>query len=180
VEAARLANPEEDHGGTVRATTVSAKACTDAEGLQAYQEQHSPVEPGLRWSKNPAAISPVWRDKPKRIAAWAMRTVIGLLVYQSMQRQGRLYLRTPDQQMPGNTGTTATPTAAGGLAWWAQGALAPFWIGEHEGVQLAGVQPPQLLLCDALGVDHSWYEAPSVHKSDQCSQSPCTWACRKI
>jgi hypothetical protein len=38
------------------------------------------VEPGLRWSKNPAAIAPVWREKPARIAALAMLTVVGLLV----------------------------------------------------------------------------------------------------
>jgi hypothetical protein len=27
------------------------------------------AEPGLRWSKHPAAISPVWLEKPERIAA---------------------------------------------------------------------------------------------------------------
>jgi transposase len=172
VEAERLANPEEDNGWTVLATTVSAKACTDAEVLQAYQEQHTTVEPGFRWIKNPAAISPVWLEKPERIAALAMLTVIGLLVYNIIQRQVRLYLRTHDQQIPGNKGTTATPTAAVVLALFAQVALVQFWIGEHEGVQTAGVQPHHLLICDALGVDHSWYEAPSVHKIDQFSQSP--------
>jgi hypothetical protein len=29
-----------------------------------------------------------------------------------------------------------------------------------------------LLICDALGLDHAWYAAPSVHKIDQFSQSP--------
>ena len=57
---------------TVLATTVSAEACTDAEVLQAYQQQHTTVEPGFRWIKNPAAISPVWLEKPERIAALAM------------------------------------------------------------------------------------------------------------
>jgi transposase len=62
--------PSEDaHGWTVLATTVRPEGCTDAEMLQAYQEQHSTVEPGFRWSKNPAAISPVWLEKPERIAA---------------------------------------------------------------------------------------------------------------
>src|SRR5262252_10660048 len=45
VEVDRLANPEEDNGWTVLATTVSAAACIDAEVLQAYQEQHTTVEP---------------------------------------------------------------------------------------------------------------------------------------
>src|SRR5499427_7882061 len=57
VEVEALANPEEDNGWTVLATTVSAEGCTDAELLQAYQEQHTTVEPSLCWSKNPAAIS---------------------------------------------------------------------------------------------------------------------------
>jgi transposase len=77
VEMERLAKPEEDNGWTVLATTVSAEACTDAEVLQAYHEQHTTVEPGFRWIKNPAAMSPVWLEKPERIAALAMLTVVG-------------------------------------------------------------------------------------------------------
>ena len=50
------------------------------------------MEPGFRWIKNPAAIAPVWLEKPERIAALAMLTVIGLLVYSLIQRQVRLYL----------------------------------------------------------------------------------------
>jgi len=56
-------------GWTVLATTVGAESCTDTEILQAYQGQHSIVEPGVRWIKNPAAISPVWLENPERIAA---------------------------------------------------------------------------------------------------------------
>jgi hypothetical protein len=41
-----------------------------------------------------------------------MLTVVGLLVYTVIQRQVRLYLRDHDQQVPGNKGLTATPTAA--------------------------------------------------------------------
>jgi hypothetical protein len=46
-------------GWTVLATTVGAESGTEAELLQASQEQHTTVEPGFRWIKNPAAISPV-------------------------------------------------------------------------------------------------------------------------
>jgi hypothetical protein len=49
--------------------------------LQVYQEQHITVAPGFRWSKHPDAISPVWLEKPERIAALAMLTVVGLLVF---------------------------------------------------------------------------------------------------
>jgi transposase len=106
VEAESLSHPEEDNGWTVLATTLSADTCTATEVLQAYQEQHTSVELGFRWIKNPAAISPVWLEKPERIAALAMLTVVGLLVYSIIQRQVRLYLHTHDQQVPGNKGTT--------------------------------------------------------------------------
>jgi hypothetical protein len=71
-EVAALAHPEEDNGWTVLATTVSSEVCTDTEILQAYQDQTTTVEPGFRWIKNPAAIAPVWLEKPERIAALAM------------------------------------------------------------------------------------------------------------
>jgi hypothetical protein len=67
-------------GWTVLATTVGAESCTETEILQASQAQHITVEPGFRWIKNPAAISPVWLEKPERIAAVAMLTVVGWLV----------------------------------------------------------------------------------------------------
>jgi len=172
VELEALPHPEEDNGWTGLATTVSAEVCADAEILQAYQEQNTTVEPGFRWIKNPAAIAPVWLEKPERIAALAMLTVVGLLVYSIIQRQVCLYLRTHDRQVPGNKGPTATPTAAVVLALFAQVALVQFWLGEPEVAQVYGLQPYHLLICDALGLDHAWYEAPSVHKIDQFSQSP--------
>jgi hypothetical protein len=73
VEVEALANPEEDNGWAVLATTIGAEVCADAEILEAYQEQHTTVEPGFRWIKNPAALAPVWLEKPERIAALAWR-----------------------------------------------------------------------------------------------------------
>jgi transposase len=172
VEAERLPNPEGDNGWTVLATTLSAEACPDAEVLQAYHEQHTSVEPSFRWIKNPAAISPVWLEKPERIAALAMLTVVGLLVSSIIQRQVRLSLQTHDQQLPGNKGMTATPTAAVMLALFAPVALIQFEVAEQQIAQIYGVQPHHLLICDALGLDHAWYEVPSVYKSDRFSQSP--------
>jgi transposase len=81
-----LVPPEDVNGGTVLATTVQPEVCTDVEMLQAYQEQHITVEPGFRWIKNPAAIGLVWLEKPERIAALAMLTVVGLLAYAVIQR----------------------------------------------------------------------------------------------
>jgi hypothetical protein len=162
VEVERLAHPAEDNGWTVLATTVSAEACTDAEVLQAYQAQHPTVELRCRWIKNPAAISPVWLEKPERIAALAMRTVVGFLVYHVIQRQVRLYLRAHGQQIPGNKGMTATPTAAVVLALFAHVALLQLGVDDHQITQMYGVQPHPLLLWAALELDSSWYAVPSA------------------
>ena len=64
-----LANLAEDKGWAGLATTVPTEAWVDTESLPAYQEQHTTVEPGLRWLKHPAAIAPVWLEKPERMAA---------------------------------------------------------------------------------------------------------------
>jgi hypothetical protein len=167
-----LTHAEEENGWVVLATTVRAATCTDAAILQAYQDQNTTVEPGFRWIKNPAAISPVWLEKPERIAALAMLTVIGLLVYTVLQRQVRLSLRTHDQQIPGNTGMTATPTATVVLALCAPVALIRLVIDEQEVEQIYGVQPHHLLLCDALGLDSSWYAVPSAQKNGRYIQTP--------
>ena len=83
------------------------------------------MEPGFRWLKNPAASAPGWLENPERLAALALRTVVGFLVSSVIQRQGRRYLRTPEPPLPGTTGLTAIPTAAGLLAVLSQGALVP-------------------------------------------------------
>ena len=172
VEATAQVTPEEENGWIVLATTVSAEQCADREILQAYQEQNTTVEPGFRWIKNPAAISPVWREKPERIAALAMRTVVGFLVYSVRQRQVRLSLRTPAHQVPGNKGETATPTAAVVFALFASVAIVPLQLGYREIQQVYGLQPHHLLICDALGLDYAWYEAPSTYKNGQGIHTP--------
>jgi len=39
-------------------------------------------------------------------------------------------------------------------------------------MQVYGIQPHHVLICDALGLDSSWYEAPSVEKNNRFSQTP--------
>ena len=136
------------YGWTVLATTVPPEVCTDTEILQAYQEQHITVEPGFRWIKNPAAISPVWLEKPERIAALAMLTVVGLLVYAVIQRQVRLYLRDHERHIPGNKGLTATPTAAVVFALFTPVMLVHCTVDNIPSLQVHGVQDYHLLICD--------------------------------
>jgi hypothetical protein len=91
---------------------VPTEAWADAELLHASQAQHTPVDPGCRWSKPPAALAPGWLEPPDRLAAVARLPVRGLLGSSVLQSQGRLSLRRHDPQLPGNTGRTAIPTAA--------------------------------------------------------------------
>jgi hypothetical protein len=171
-EGEALAKPGEDNGWTVLATPVSAEGGAEVDILQAYQDQNTTVEPGFHWIKHPAAIAPVWLEKPARSAALALLTVLGLLVYCVIQCQGRLDLRMHAQQLPGNKGLTATPTAVVVLALFAQVALVRLWIDEQEVVQIAGVQPQHRLVCDALGLDSSWYAMPLAQKSGRDTQTP--------
>ena len=101
-----------------------------------------------------------------------MLTVLGLLVYSIIQRQVRLYLHTHAQQLPGNKGLTATPTAAVVLALFTQVALVQLWIDEQEVAQISGVQPYHRLVCDALGLDFSWYAMPLAKKTSRDVQTP--------
>jgi transposase len=139
VQAEALAPAAEARGWTVLATTVGRETCADTEILQAYQEQHTTVEPGFRWIKNPSAISPVWLEKPERIAALAMLTVVGLLVYAVIQRQVRLYLREHDQQVPGNKGPTSTPAAAVVFTSFASVMLVRLTVDEQLSLQVHGL-----------------------------------------
>jgi transposase len=167
-----LVPPEEAHGWTVLATTMRSEVCTDVEILQAYQDQHITVEPGFRWIKNTAAITPVWLEKPERIAALAMLTVVGLLVYAVIQRQVRLYLRDHHQQVPGNKGLTATPTAAGVFALFASVMLVQFVVDHTTSLQGHGVQDHHLLICVAVGVDPAWYQGVAAEQNSLPHTTP--------
>jgi hypothetical protein len=157
-----LERAQDEPGWFILATTVGAQGCTDTQLGQAYQEQNTTVEPGVRWIKNPAAIAPVWLEKPERMAALAMLTVRGLLVYTLLQRQVRLYLQQYDQQLPGNKGATAIPTAAVVLSLFAQVMMVHLDVERTVCWQVCGVQDHHVTVCDALGLDRSWYTSPPI------------------
>lgn len=165
--------PSEDaHGWTVLATTLRPEECTDTEMLQAYQEQHITVEPGFRWIKNPAAISPVWLEKSERLAALAMLTVVGLLVYAVIQRQGRLYLRDHDRHLPGNKGPTAMPTAAVVFALFTPVTLVHFAVDHAPLLQVHGIQDYHRIVCEAVGIDQAWYQGAAAGPNSPLSTTP--------
>jgi transposase len=159
VKAEEWPQAAQEQGWTVLATTVGTAGCSDEQILRAYQEQNSTVEPGLRWIKNPAAITPMWLENPERIAALAMLTIVGLLVYGLIQRQVRLYLQEHEQHLPGNKGPTDTPTAAVVMSLFTPVMMVQIQVDKTVVRQVYGWQDHHGRVCDALGIDRSWYEA---------------------
>ena len=143
------------------ATTVGPEVCAAAPLLPVYQEQNSTVEPGLRWIKHPAAITPVWLEQPERSAALAMLTGVGLLGSALIQRQVRLSLQRQRQFLPGNKGLTATLTAAVVLSLFAPVAIGQLVVEDREVLQVYGLQDHHRLVCAALGLARAGYAAPS-------------------
>jgi hypothetical protein len=157
--------PEEAQGWTGLATTLRSEVGTAVEILQAYQGQHSTVEPGCRWLKNPAAIRPVWLEKPARMAALALLTVVGWLVDAVMPRQVRLSLRDHHPHIPGNKGPTATPPAAVGFALLTSVMLVQLVVEHTISLQGHGVQDDQLIICEAVGIDPAWYHGVATEQN---------------
>ena len=151
---------------------MQPEGCTETERLQAYQGQHSTVAPGLRWLTHPAALRPVWREKPARLAAVARRTVVGVLGYAVSQRQGRLSLHAHDQHVPGKKGPTATPTAAVGLALFAPVRLGQCAMAKATSRQVQGVQGHHRIVCDAVGIDPAWYQGRATGQNSLPRATP--------
>ena len=172
VEGNALALTEDEPGWTVLATTRGAEVGADTEMLQADHAQHTTVEPGCRWIKTPAAIPPVWLEQPERIAALALLPVVGFLGYAVIQRQVRLYLRDSNQQLPGHKGPTPLPTAAVILALFGAVTMGHFRVGSLEVLHVHGWQDHHIMVCDALGIDRSWYEVPPMPQNRQANATP--------
>jgi hypothetical protein len=158
VETQALTPALETCGWLVLATTIDEQSCGDAEIVQAYRDQTATVERGFRWIKNPAAISPVWLEKPKRIAALAMLTVVGLLVYGLIQRQVRQYLAQHEASVPGNKGPTDVPTATVIFESFATVNRVELTLEDMRVYQIQGWQAHHEHICKALELDFSIYE----------------------
>ncbi len=105
-----------------------------------------------------------------------MLTVVGLLVYAVIQRQVRLSLREHDRQVPGNTGPTATPTVAVVFALFTPVMLVQVAMDNTTRLQVHGVQDYHLMVCDAVGIDQTWYQGvvPGQNALPRTTP-PCTW-----
>jgi hypothetical protein len=82
-----------------------------------------------------------------------------------LQRHVRLHLLPQDQQVPGNRGAPAMPTAAVVVAFLAQVALVQCWLGEYDIEKIYIIKIHYLMIFEALGLPHSWYATPSAQKT---------------
>jgi hypothetical protein len=162
VEVQALPPTEAAQGWPVLATTVDAETWSDAQILRASQAQHSPVEPGLRWIKHPAAIPPMWLEQPERMAALARLTVGGWLVEGLLPRHVRRSRQDQAQHVPGHTGPPETPTAAVVMSLLTPVMMVQVPVEQITLRQVYGWQDHHHRVGDALGIDRSWYEAHST------------------
>ena len=101
-----------------------------------------------------------------------MLPVVGLLVYALIQRQVRQYLLLHDQRIPGKKGETATPTAAVVLTSFSQVAIVHFQLDDTEVRQVHGWQTYHRIICEALGLDGTWYEGTVKPENSLSSSIP--------
>src|SRR5262245_9911719 len=106
-----------------------------------------------------------------------MLTVVGLLVYALSQRQVRLYLHAQPPALPGTKGPTTTPTAAVVRPLCSPVLLVQLRMDNTTGHHRSGVPPHHLLVCDALGSDHAWYEVPSQQEQSAGMSYPLECEC---
>jgi len=85
-------------------------------------------------------------------------TGVGLRVYALSPRQVRLSLPDQMQGLPGTKGMP--PTAAVLLTLFSPGMRGQCILDTTPVLHLYGIRPHYLLVCDALGIDRGWYEAP--------------------
>jgi hypothetical protein len=82
-----------------------------------------------------------------------------------IQRQVRLYLHDHAQQVPGNKGPTATPTAAGVCALFTPVMLIQLAVDNMTSLQVHGVQDHHRLVCEAVGIDPEWYQEAATEQN---------------
>src|SRR5262249_4888162 len=97
---------------------------------------------------------------------------VGADRWRARTTQVPLYLRTHDQQLPGKQGLPPPPTAAVGLALFAQVALVRLWLAGLAVAPRSGGPPYHRLVCDALGLASSGYAGPFAQKSSRDVQTP--------
>ncbi len=74
------------------------------------------MESNFKWTKNPAAVAPIFLNTPDRILALGFVYLVALMVYTLMERQIRNKLKEEGEMIKGNKGKTDNST--GEVLFW--------------------------------------------------------------
>lgn len=147
-------------GCFVLATDVLDEAeLSDAELLRAYKGQHR-VETSFRWAKNPAAIAPIFLEKPTRIAALGFVYLVALLIYTLVERQVRQALAERGEQVGKGARATERPTARTVFRMMRGISCAVLSIGGVIKKQVTTLEEEQDHILELMGFGKDVYDLP--------------------
>jgi transposase len=131
----------------------------DDEILKIYKGQAG-IESNFKWTKNPAAVAPIFLNTPERILALGFVYMVALMVYTLMERQIRKKLKEEKKVIKGNKGKTDNPTGQV-LFWNLRGiSVVSYKIFNKTYKKTANLTPMHELIVSIFGFDMQIYRQP--------------------
>lgn len=131
----------------------------DEEILKVYKGQ-SGVELNFKWTKNPAAVAPIFLNNENRILALGFVYLVALMIYTLMERQIRKKLKAEGEEIKGNKGTTNNPTGQVLFRDLRGIAVASFAIGDKVYKKTSNLTEMHKLIVSLFGFDIQIYHPP--------------------
>lgn len=132
----------------------------DDELLKVYKGQ-SGVESNFKWTKNPAAVAPIFLNTDDRILALGFVHLVALMVYTLMERQIRKKLIEEGKVIKGNKGKTNNPT--GEVLFWNLSGISviSYFIGDQIHKKTTNLTQMHELIVSLFDFDIQIYQEPT-------------------
>lgn len=132
----------------------------DDEFLKVYKGQ-SGVESNFKWTKNPAAIAPIFLNTDDRILALGFVYLVALMVYTLMERLIRKKLNEQGKVIKGNKGKTNNPT--GEVLFWNLSGISVicYFIGDQIHKKTTNLTQMHELIVSLFDFDMRIYQEPA-------------------
>ncbi|MBU4444566.1 IS1634 family transposase, partial [bacterium] len=132
----------------------------DDEFLKVYKGQ-SGVESNFKWTKNPAAVAPIFLNTDDRILALGFVYLVALMVYTLMERQIRKKLIEEGKVIKGNKGKTNNPT--GEVLFWNLSGISviSYFIGDQIHKKTTNLTQMHELIISLFDFDMQIYQEPA-------------------
>jgi transposase len=132
----------------------------DDEFLKVYKGQ-SGVESNFKWTKNPAAIAPIFLNNDDRILALGFVYLVALMVYTLIERHIRKKLKEEGKVIKGNKGQTNNPT--GEVLFWNLSGISviSYFIGDQIHKETTNLTPMHELIVSLFDFDMQIYQEPA-------------------